>query len=56
MKRGVRIFGFADLANVWFGFSVFAFKLKLRFFGFGGLARFSRFLDSSFCQQQWRFF
>ena len=26
MEGGVGIFGFADLANVWFGFSVFAFE------------------------------
>ena len=29
VKGGVRVgsFGFADLANFWFGFSVFAFKM-----------------------------
>ena len=32
---GVGIFGFADLANFWFGFSIPT--LKLRFFSFGVL-------------------
>ena len=52
---GVRIFSFEDMANFWFGFSVFAFKncgisvfaLKTAFFRFWCLARFAGFLQFS---------
>ena len=38
------IFGFADLANFWFGFSIFALIENLRF---SRLVRFARFLQCS---------
>ena len=37
LAGGVGIFGFTDLANFWFGFSVFALK-NFGFFGFGVLS------------------
>ena len=42
MERGVEIFGFADLVNFWFGFSIFAV------FRFWCLGRFAGFLQFSF--------
>ena len=44
-KGDVGIFGFADLANFWFGFSVFAFKIAV--FRFWSFVRFAGFLQ--FC-------
>ena len=44
-KGDVRNFGFADLANFWLGFSVFA--LKITFFWFWCFVRFAGFLQFS---------
>ena len=58
-REGVGILGFADLANFWFGFSVFAFKscgfsvlVSRAVCGFSPIWS----LVFGFCQQGWWFF